>query len=130
MPKVWNISDHPGTSVPPKSMVLFGKSVKPGSGVEVPADRLAAAEKMSARVDVHVGDKLPQDYLYAKGAYKAERMPRSMVAHATDPKAKPNVTKAVKASKAVKVEKTPEPEKPRVEEPKTEESKAPKGSKR
>jgi hypothetical protein len=95
MPKVWNISDHPGTTTPPKSMLLFGSTVVPGGSVSVPAGRASAAKKMSVREDVHVGDSLPADYLRAKGAYKAERHPKTKPGHVA-----PKGTEAPKVAKA------------------------------
>lgn len=72
---VWNISDHPNGKTQPKTIHMFGKEVLPGACVRVPEARAAAVKAMVGSLPVFVGDKLPADYLYAKGVYRTE-LPR------------------------------------------------------
>lgn len=78
MARIWNISDHPGTTVTPQIRAVFGRMVPPGKFVVVPDELLDGAAKFvreTGRGQLYVGDRPPADYLIAKGQVHM-RLPR------------------------------------------------------
>jgi hypothetical protein len=98
--RVWNISDHPKKGRA-KAINMFGAVVAPGKSVEVNETRRAAAMKLAEGGDVHVGDRLPEDYVAAKGANRAELPKERVFAHGS----------------AAEAPKTPAPKEPSVPAP-------------
>jgi len=75
MAKVWNITDHPKTSVTSRVMMVLGRSVRPGKCINVPDDRLVGAHKVHRAVEARklfVGARPPHDYLMAKHPPRVE----------------------------------------------------------
>ena len=93
MAKVWNITDHPGTALPTRVMMVLGRSVRPGKCINVPNDRLVNAHKVNRAVaakKLFIGPKPPLDYLLAKGkGLRAELAPGVKRAHGPMPAAEP-----------------------------------------
>ncbi len=69
MAKVWNITDHPGTTHKPHQRSVLGRSVMPGHYVRVDDERLKGAKKTQVDIKaglLYVGEKPPADYTALK----------------------------------------------------------------
>jgi len=80
MQKVWNISDHPGTGVTARTIMVMGRSVAPGHFVRVESGRLARAHKIHKDVAaklLYIGNAPPADYLKLKSP-KRTALPRDV----------------------------------------------------
>jgi hypothetical protein len=119
MAKVWNITDHPGTSLPPRVMMVLGRSIRPGKCINVQDALLVNAHKVNRAVKagkLFIGPKLPGDYLLAKNRGVKVELPDG-VARAHGPVA--GATKVLKDKPVVKEavtaklkKKSPEPVEP------------------
>lgn len=107
MVRIWNISDHPNTSVEPCTLMVLGRTVAPGRSVMVEQDRLAAAHKLQRDIErqlLFVGDALPADYRAAKQAPRAKVSKDAASAHGEAP------VEAIAAAAPAVVEKALTPE--------------------
>lgn len=66
MTRVWNLSDSPNNSARPTTVMVLGRSLKPGRSLPVDEEALKRAHKLHAEVArgiAFIGKKPPQSYL-------------------------------------------------------------------
>lgn len=103
--RLWNITDHPNTPLPPEDFVVFDQRLRPGRYINVPTEVLDESEKLKRDVAAGIlyrGYEPPADYLAAKGAVRAERAPGSFSGHGEHniPSAEPVATGERKAKRS------------------------------
>ena len=67
--RVWNITDRPGSKIPPTTMIVLGKTLLPGRSVQVDDRELEKAHKLDKEVAsgfLAVGQTGPVHHVAAK----------------------------------------------------------------
>jgi len=119
MTRVWNTSDDPTNKVTPASIMVLGKTLKPGRSLQVDEGALARAHKLHKDVSrgaAFIGKKPPAGYLarkkpararLEKGVQRTHGAITKAEAAAVVEKAKVEVTDTVKVEDKAEVELKP-----------------------